>query len=179
MRRVDLAPPSGLIGRASAPVLLYRKGQPFIPFTSYPQFMIVLAIIFAVGIGALTSFQIGLKPHNAMHATLIGAVIGAAVGIIPSIIGGMPYGLRLNSPRPVPWIAFTRNYLVHSRFKKIEAECEPEKETWISNVPWWRVAIWSATTFVDGALSLQPECPLLAQSGHTLKLRHDTNACGM
>jgi hypothetical protein len=39
----------------------------------------------------------------------------------------------------VPWVAFTRSYLVHSRLKKIETEFEPEKETWIPNLPWWRV----------------------------------------
>jgi hypothetical protein len=139
MRRIDVAIPSGLIGLASTPVLLYRNGQPFIPFTSYPQFLSVLAIVLAVGIGALMSIQLGLKPYSAVHAALIGGAIGAAVGVIPSLIGGMPYGLNLNSPRPTPWAAFTRSNLIHSDFKKIETEWESEKETWIPTAPWWRV----------------------------------------
>ena len=138
MRRLDLVLPSGLIGRASAPVLLYRKGQPFIPFTSYPQFIIVLAI-FAVGISAFALFQTGLlKTAGAMHAALIGALIGAAVGIIPSVIASMPYSLKLNSPRPLPWVAFTRTYLVRSRLRRIETKRESEQEIWIPDLPWWR-----------------------------------------
>ena len=138
MRRLDLTLPTGLIGRAGRPVLLYREGWPFIPFTSYSQFIIVLAI-FAVGICTFAVFQAGLlRASGATHAALIGALIGGAIGIIPSVIASMPYSLKLNSPRPMPWVAFTRTYLVRSRLRRIETECESEQETWIPDLPWWR-----------------------------------------
>lgn len=128
--------PRGLIGRSEKPVLLHRKARPFLPFSSYVQFVIAMVLLAAI-IGAITLFA--FAGGTLFHAQLIGALIGATVGISPSIMASMPYGLRLRTPRPEPWLAFTRAYLVFSRFRKVEGSSAPGWEIWISERPRWLV----------------------------------------
>jgi hypothetical protein len=136
MTRPKLPIPKGLIGRSEKPVLLYSKARPFAPFSSYVQFMVVMVLLAAV-MGAITLFA--FAGDTLFHAQLTGALIGATVGMSPSIMSSMPYGLRLHTPRPEHWLAFTRDYLVFSRCKKVEGAPGPGQELWISERPRWRV----------------------------------------
>lgn len=126
--------PSGLIGRVGKPALLPHKARPFVPFMSYRQFFVAL-MIFAAVVTVLAVFGSG--------GAVYGGIVGAAVGIAPSIIATAPYEMRLETPRPAPWLDFTRAYLALSRLARNDSG--RGEEIWGPTASWWRV--WPNTTF--------------------------------
>lgn len=121
--------PTGLIGDVGLAKPRYDEGRPFYPFLSYEQILIVLAI-FAVGAVVVLVF--------ASEDARMGIIIGGACGMAPSVLITAPYEIVVRTSRPLPWIDFTRNYLVASRYKR--AANQPEDgEIWVSALSAWRV----------------------------------------